>query len=398
MIAKQFGMFEPPDLAPFVLCERSTGGWRGLTEEGELYNVEARDGHIPERLCISNGNGMPLGYRALPRQLSNGQIERYLTHFDRARHFMFADKQRAALVEINLALDVATTTRAHFNRAMILLGLGRWREGLDAYERCERTPSFARPIQQQAIACGIEPWRGEDIAGKHLLLTHDHGFGDTIMMLRYVPRLKAMGAEVTILAPPVLKRLAEQVAPVTDELIEADYFCSFLLLLHALLITPDNIPLAPYLDPDPGLVEKWRTWLPAGRRRIGVAWNVGVIHEGDYPRTIPLDMLVEKFRDADLYSVQVQNRDEAEALGVTAFEFEDFAECAALMWLLDEIVTVDTAALHLAGAIGRPPVTALLSHWASWRWISPWYQNIRFCRQQMPGDWASALAQYEEAS
>jgi hypothetical protein len=34
--------------------------------------------------------------------------------------------------------------------------------------------------------------------------------------------------------------------------------------------------------------------------------------------------------------------------------FEDFADCAALMSLMDEIVTVDTAAVHLAGAIGIP--------------------------------------------
>jgi hypothetical protein len=60
---------------------------------------------------------------------------------------------------------------------------------------------------------------------------------------------------------------------------------------------------------------------------------------------------------------------------------------------MDEIVSVDTAALHLAGAIGHPRVFGLLSYWSSWRWLAPWYANVRLCRQAKPNDWSSALAQ-----
>ena len=79
-------------------------------------------------------------------------------------------------------------------------------------------------------------------------------------------------------------------------------------------------------------------------------------------------------------------------------DFEDFADCAALVSLLDEIVTVDTAAAHVAGAIGHPNVTVLLSYWASWRWEggSPFYPWFKLCRQAAPGDWNSALAQLKE--
>jgi ADP-heptose:LPS heptosyltransferase len=91
--------------------------------------------------------------------------------------------------------------------------------------------------------------------------------------------------------------------------------------------------------------------------------------------------------------VQVQGAQEAQALGVKAFEFEDFADCAALMSRMDQIVSVDTAALHLAGAIGHPNVVGLLSHWHSWRWIAPWYESVRLLRQTAHGDWGSALAQ-----
>jgi ADP-heptose:LPS heptosyltransferase len=92
----------------------------------------------------------------------------------------------------------------------------------------------------------------------------------------------------------------------------------------------------------------------------------------------------------------VQGADEARALGVHTHEFADFADCASLMMQMDMIVSVDTAALHLAGAIGHANVVGLLSHWSSWRWVAPWYANVRLCRQAAAGDWSSALAQIHE--
>jgi ADP-heptose:LPS heptosyltransferase len=93
-----------------------------------------------------------------------------------------------------------------------------------------------------------------------------------------------------------------------------------------------------------------------------------------------------------LISVQQNAVEEAEALGVEHYRFEDFADAAVLMSCCDEIITIDTAAVHLAGAIGHPNVKLLLSHWHSWRWLSPLYQGISFCVQDGPGDWDSALA------
>jgi hypothetical protein len=103
--------------------------------------------------------------------------------------------------------------------------------------------------------------------------------------------------------------------------------------------------------------------------------------------------LVATLGGAQLHSVQTQGAEEAQALGVRVHQLEDFYACAALMLAMDRIVSIDTAALHLAGAIGHPRVDGLLSHWASWRWVAPWYSNVRLCRQTSNGDWSSALAQ-----
>jgi hypothetical protein len=131
--------------------------------------------------------------------------------------------------------------------------------------------------------------------------------------------------------------------------------------------------------------------LSGERKRIGIAWTVGKPSIGDYPREIPLDVLVDNVDvTAELYSVQTQlpERD----LGIRHFQFEDFADCAALMLCMDKIVAVDTAAVHLAGAIGHPNVKLLLSHWHSWRWVKRWY-DIKICRQVTSGNWQSAVKQ-----
>ena len=76
-------------------------------------------------------------------------------------------------------------------------------------------------------------------------------------------------------------------------------------------------------------------------------------------------------------------------------EIEDFWDTAALIQNLDLVITVDTAIVHLAGALGKP--VWLLSRFDScWRWMgdrpdSPWYPTLRQFRQPVAGDWESVM-------
>src|SRR6185437_8181658 len=77
-------------------------------------------------------------------------------------------------------------------------------------------------------------------------------------------------------------------------------------------------------------------------------------------------------------------------------ELRDFADTAAIISLLDVVISVDTAVAHLAGALGKP-VMILLPYAADFRWMrasddSPWYPDAKLFRQPAFGDWNSVIA------
>ena len=78
-------------------------------------------------------------------------------------------------------------------------------------------------------------------------------------------------------------------------------------------------------------------------------------------------------------------------------KFEDFADTAGAIENMDLVISVDTAVLHLAGAMGKP-TWALLPFAPDWRWMlnrqdSPWYPTMRLFRQDRQGDWPGLFEQ-----
>jgi ADP-heptose:LPS heptosyltransferase len=69
-------------------------------------------------------------------------------------------------------------------------------------------------------------------------------------------------------------------------------------------------------------------------------------------------------------------------------DIADFADTAAIVSLLDLLITVDTGPAHIAGALGRP-VWLLLPQRSEWRWLrdradSPWYPGVMRLFRQPP--------------
>ena len=110
--------------------------------------------------------------------------------------------------------------------------------------------------------------------------------------------------------------------------------------------------------------------------------------------------------DADWICLQKEIREKDLALlrqfGRIAFfgdDLRDFSDTAALLDLMDLVITIDTSVAHLAGAMGKP-VWILLPYNPDWRWLldrndSPWYPSARLFRQQQIGNWAAVIDQVE---
>jgi len=167
----------------------------------------------------------------------------------------------------------------------------------------------------------------------------------------------------------------------------------------------NNIPAAPYITADPVKVERWRGFLAGNDRRlkVGLVWSgrSQPPHRSIDPRLLSPLALQKNLR---FFSLQRQEESGAYAQLRPEFDFtdcapqlSDFSETAALLMNLDLLISIDTAAVHLAGALGRP-AWVLVRHAADWRWMregsdSPWYPTIRIFRQTNLGDWSHPIAQ-----
>jgi hypothetical protein len=312
-------------------------------------------------------------------------------HIDLALAFQRADDLTHAMREIDLALAIRETPQARAIRAQLLLSLGRYGEGLiDFQSRWQLYGNLVTPFGSVALA-KFRHWHGEPLAGKRIVLIHEMGFGDSIQMLRYVPRLKSMGAEVILILPPPLKRLGAQLATVADKIEEADFVATFFDLPLILDTRPENVPPLPVFDFD---AKPWRAILP--NQLIGLAWSTSSIKlSGDINREIPLGQLLDLINLSQFYkfvSLQTHDREIANRLGVNTPIYEDFLDVMAVASLCDAVICIDTAALHAVASAGHRKVFALLPFICSWRWRNgnPWYPKVKLHRQVKRDDWTSA--------
>ncbi len=252
---------------------------------------------------------------------------------------------------------------------------------------------------------GVPEWRGDGLYGRRLVVTAEQGLGDTIQFVRFLPRLTAMGADVTFLAPASLADLVAAMPGAGTVLAagmrpgRADLQCALMDIPGLLKVRTDTIPSAvPYLAAPRAMDLPRRR---DGALSVGIVWRGNPAHRGDRHRSIAPDRLLglEKVGGIQLYSLQVGEGAPARTKGAGAVDLaprlKSFADTASAIEALDMVVSVDTAVAHLAGAMGRP-VCLLLPVGPDWRWMrdrpdSPWYPTMRLFRQHTSGDWQAPL-------
>ena len=350
-------------------------------------------------------------------------------------------RREEALKSLDRAIELdPKNAKAHYNRANVLHELKRFDEALESFAQALAldpgdadtnfnegmtrllTGDFSRgwtkyewrwKAKQRAHARDFSQplWRGEPVAGKTILVHAEQGYGDTLQFVRYVPKLAQMGAKIVLEIQPPLKLLLDRVEGAVvvargEPLPSFDLHCPILSLPLAFKTELATIPASvPYLTAPSNRIEKWTHRLPRRQRlNVAIAWSGSATHEQDHVRSIAIEKLEPLFAMPDIQWISIQ-RDlrpgDAEFLAAhpeivqVGAELADFADTAAVLSRTDLTISVDTSAVHLAGALGRP-VWGLLQHMPDFRWLldrgdSPWYPSARLFRQPDFGDWKSVI-------
>jgi tetratricopeptide (TPR) repeat protein len=288
----------------------------------------------------------------------------------------------------------------HYNLALTLLAAGKLAEAWPHWEyRWQGVVGVAPRF-------GTPPWDGTKLGDATLYLHAEQGLGDTIQFCRYVPMAAARARIVLAVQPPLIRLLGSLAGGAALVALDAPpppfaAHAPLLSLPGAFGTSNETIPSAtPYLAADPAKAQAWASRL-AGLPglKVGLVWGGNPAFSFNRARSIPATMLqpLADVAGVSLVSLQVGERAPPQLqLADWTADLHDFAETAALIAGLDLVIGVDTAVVHLAGALGKP--VWLLNRFASdWRWgmsaeTTPWYPTLRIFRQSEPGDWTPVVA------
>jgi tetratricopeptide (TPR) repeat protein len=299
-------------------------------------------------------------------------------------------------------------------RASLHLLLGRWEKGLPEFEH--RLPAGEAALDPRLRA--IRAWSGESLAGRSVAVYGDGAFGDLLQFGRFLPRMAASGAKVTLLTPPAFRKLLADALPgirvASDLDAPTDYRCEVMSLPFLLKATPETLPPPLALAPDAARIATWPQHLDRDAFNVGICWQGNPTRNIDRGRSIPLAAFEPLARLPGMKLVSLQKKhglDQLEhlppgmAVHTLGPDFDEgpdaFVDTAAVLASLDLVVTSDTALAHLAGTLGRPTWIAL-RRVPEWRWgverdDSPWYPSVRLFRQRNEGEWAPVFAEIASA-
>ena len=323
---------------------------------------------------------------------------------------------------IGLAPDFAD---GHWNLALSELLRGNYERGWAEYEWRWRIKSSV-PSPHRSVAA----WKGEGLEGKTILIYAEQGFGDTIQFARFLPLVAARGGRIVFECQVELQRLFSGVGGIWQTVARGKKLPEFevqcpLMSVPGVLGLGKPVPVSrrptqpsagvpgegeksaiaagSYIRPPFAFSARWKSG-----PRIGLVWAGSPTQANDRRRSIALEMLapLARFRDVHFYSLQkgaAGKQKPPEGLNLIDWtqRLTDFADTAAMIDQMDLVVGVDTAVMHLAGAMGKA-AWVLLPVVPPWHYgmvgdTSPWYPTLRLFRQKRGGDWRTPIWQLVEA-
>jgi hypothetical protein len=256
-------------------------------------------------------------------------------------------------------------------------------------------------------------WDRKPFMGQRVLIRCLHGYGDAIQNLRYARLIAGTAAEVIVETHPEMVSLVSlidginRVTTWTDghglHRDEWDLQIEVTELPWAFRSTLETLPSnVPYIRVPSADRERSRLNLQlSGKPRVGILWASSTWNPERSIRLAELAPILsdERFEffafQRDPERAQLKHLGSRYNLHDTALHSPAIADTAADLTNMDLLITVDTMAAHLAGALAVP-VWVMLPFEADWRWMldrgdSPWYPTMRLFRQSQPRDWSAVV-------
>jgi len=291
-----------------------------------------------------------------------------------------------------------------YDTAYVLFYLRDLKRAWDLAEWRVKTGKLALPDTKE-----IPVWTGEKLKGKKLLVYAEQGFGDTLLMTRFLPGLAKLAEEVTFSCKEPLhnlfKDLPVRLVPVDiRDHDRYDYQIAMMSIPRVVkkLDWAKDWPQAPKLHISDTARKRYsniKTQFQP-RLKIGIVWSGSVTFANNDKRSVSLQRFLDlagQFPDVQFYSFQKGPREKdllehgiatVIPLGHT---FRDFSDTAAALEEMDLILMTDSALVHLSGLL-HVPVIDLLQFMPYWLYFpeeptTPLYESVRFIRQPKAGDW-----------
>lgn len=260
--------------------------------------------------------------------------------------------------------------------------------------------------------------RPDDLNDRKVLLVAEQGIGDEVMFASLIPDVLSRTASVTCACDPRLLRLFSNsfpnvrfLNPRSSQVRYSDFDIVLPMSGLARLFRNrlEDFPGRAFLEPGPAIVGDWAERLgarPPGLR-IGLSWRGGTALTNAARRSVALDQLAPVLDLPGCEFVSLQYGEVAEEVSAAserlgrpirlfaAADIDDFEDLAGLIRNLDVVVSVQTALVHLSGAIGAE-CHALIPYSPEWRYMAqssamPWYGSVTLHRQSEPGAWAPVV-------
>ncbi|WP_136644057.1 tetratricopeptide repeat protein [Synechococcus sp. CB0101] len=324
----------------------------------------------------------------------------------------WGEAEAALRRSLELAPDHA---ESHFSLASILLQQGDYEQGWLEYE-WRFTHNARHPIVREVS--DRPRWLGPQQQShvQQIVLLHEQGLGDSFQFIRFAPLLSAYAKSVVFTCPKPLMALfassglVDEVLPidVDSEQLSRDAVWLPLMSLPAVLGLSESSfgEAIPYLPVDGERVKFWRKKLDSCCCLIALNWQGNPEHEKTTSRgrSIPLEAFAPLAMLPGVRFISLQKGYGSEQLATCSFKEQfvscqdeidaawDFEDAAALMACSDLVISSDTSAAHLAGAVGAR-LWMPLKRVPEWRWgtggsTSPWYPTATLFRQERDGDWS----------